>query len=60
MAFSLQLYKTLKRFSDAEVGLLDAWRLTIESPSATLFHELPHSMQLNKEAASRQVRHLVI
>lgn len=52
----LQLYKTLKRFADAEVGLLDAWRLTIDAPSAQLFHELPHCLQLNKDAGSRQVR----
>jgi hypothetical protein len=44
-----QLYNTLKRFADAEVGLLDAWSIAISAPSAGLFHELPHSLQLSQE-----------
>jgi hypothetical protein len=40
----LQLYNTLKRLADADIGFLDAWHITIDSPSASLFERLPHSL----------------
>lgn len=47
-----RLYRTLKRYADAEVRLLDSWRVDFSAPAPGMFDDTPHSLTVPDAGAN--------